>query len=1065
MAENLSKTYEIDKGSYNLFDNITRLMKHATLKDSRTLDSYENALSIKFSNYLIKYFEYGLSSKDIANLLMDVNSYNKRMEEFWKDENILERVYGYKGGKFLGNSLATKLADKYVDTVISTLKQSLKYPEDITVSFDPALVKMIRDNAFLLIDESSPASLNFGITDNSFNAFKYHVDDTEPKMVNITTTVNENDPEFNTDGINTEFKKTAQEYENALKSRESIQVFASSEAGANVVKNAASSTEMTLADGGFPYCFFDLRGIKFTKEDFGLTGNEGLSEEFSEFLKTFGINELNQERSNAEYNYELNSICIMYKEFNPEYRRILDQDYCEVGFEFVKLKAIDIKRNESFTASIEQLVRNTEDAKGLVIKSGYSSNKFRYLRGNPYTARRANESSLIAYYYGDNYAELSNGYGTYQYQVKEARKFADIFEETRQYYYTVLLNKAFINEKDYPLFERFFITAVSIMRMIDSKVSTSKDIDEFDRTDVNNFLTSFGLKNFTTSATRDEFMNQEQYLKRIIKNYGALKQQKGSRDVIDTILNIFNYGDRSVDVNKYMLYESEFEKAPEEIKNKDVAKTSKVKLIKKSNNEDVKYKLPKNAKKSIKFIEAKYDTENSTNNIEKAALTSSESYESFLNGTDKYWDPVKVPEETVSQLNISTAETKYLSLKVTEDSYKIYIRSRYLLSLVDYFDYVFNNYYNEPDHKNETNKTAASNIVYSVGDGTLDDIMEISLLDMFKVIKYLFKEFLKTYGANIPIPSGTYYGINKANAYTDFKDHVDYIAEDYLYSGIAADDIRNKFYTNNTTLFKVIDGKYTIPEDTYIQFNDLRTSYGDESQTLDDMISRSFDYISPGYICGRYTGDNAKAAFDEVLENALEFPMNYMTGEFIKTSDNYDFNRRFEVCVSKLFERYYTCGEDPLAINGDLDDDLVGKFGAFLENNSEGYFTVSENKLIGNVESHRVEGQKTIPELISAFASVFNSAYSSDKYPKLGFSIDSNQNKEVAFISSAVSQFISYTAQLRDASFNKSVRSEFENASVSDGIIKKTIKQSKNDSVFYDEHAWFTTRQGGRYGE
>lgn len=1080
MAENLSKTYEIDKGSYNLFDNITRLMKHATLKDSRTLDSYENALSIKFSNYLIKYFEYGLSPKDIANLLMDINNYNKEIAtKFWTDDVILERVYGYKKyedkygniiGKFLSNSLATKLADTYADTVISALKQSLKYPEDITVSFDPNLVKMIRDNAFLLIDESSPASLNFGITDNSFNEFQYHVIiDNESKTVNVTTKKNEKDPSFEltnadkTDGINIEFKKTAQEYENALKSRESIQVFASSNVGANVVKNAASSTEMTLADGGFPYCFFDLRGIKFTKEDFGLTGNEALSQEF---LDAFGITPYGTERTNAEYNYELNSICIMYKEFNPEYRRILDQDYCEVGFEFVKNKAIDIKRNESFTASIEQLVRNTEDAKGLVIKSGYSSNKFRYLRGNPYTARRANESSLIAYYYGDNYAELSNGYGTYQYQVKEARKFADIFEETRQYYYTVLLNKAFINEKDYPLFERFFITAVSIMRMIDSKVSTSKDIDEFDRTDVNNFLTSFGLKNFTTSATRDEFMNQEQYLKRIIKNYGALKQQKGSRDVIDTILNIFNYGDRSVDVNKYMLYESEFEKAPEEIKNKDAAKTKKSKLLKKSNSEDAdkKYKLPKNSKKSIKFIEAKYDTENSTNNIEKAALTSSESYDSFLNGTDKYWDPVKVPEETVSQLNISTAETKYLSLKVTEDSYKIYIRSRYLLSLVDYFDYVFNNYYNEPDHKNEANKTAASNIVYSVGDGTLDDIMEISLLDMFKVIKYLFNEFLKTYNANITISSGTYYGINKVNAYTDFKEHKNYIAENYLYSGIAADDIRNKFYTNNTTLFKVVDGKYTIPEDTYIQFNDLRTSYDDESQTLDDMISRSFDYISPGYICGKYA-DNAKAVFDEVLENALEFPMNYMTGEFIKTSDNYDFNRRFEVCVSKLFERYYTCGEDPLAINGDLDDDLVGKFGAFLENNSEGYFTVSGNKLIGNVESHRVEGQKTIPELINAFASVFNSAYSSDKYPKLGFSIDNNQNKEVAFISSAVSQFISYTAQLRDASFNKSVRSEFENASVSDGIIKKTIKQSKSDSVFYDERAWFTTRQGGRYGE
>ena len=148
MAENLSKTYEIDKGSYNLFDNITRLMKHATLKDSRTLDSYENALSIKFSNYLIKYFEYGLSSKDIANLLMDVNSYNKNIAEFWKDENILERVYGYKGGKFLSNSLAVKIADAYIDKIISELKTALGYADDKTVSFNATRGKVIRNNAF-----------------------------------------------------------------------------------------------------------------------------------------------------------------------------------------------------------------------------------------------------------------------------------------------------------------------------------------------------------------------------------------------------------------------------------------------------------------------------------------------------------------------------------------------------------------------------------------------------------------------------------------------------------------------------------------------------------------------------------------------------------------------------------------------------------------------------------------------------------------------------------------------------------------------------------------------------
>lgn len=1040
MAENLSKTYEIDKGSYNLFDNITRLMKHATLKDSRTLDSYENALSIKFSAYLIKYFEYGLSAKDIANLLIDVNNYNNKISDFWTTSTILERVYGYKNGKFLNNSLAAKIADAYVEKIISELKKALKYADDITVSFNATLGEAVRNNAFRVIESSSTGGLNFGITANEFNEFYYSATlDEKSKTATIAEATDENNHTCDVSSINTDFESTTKEYENILKNRESIQVFKSSEASANVVKNAASSTEMTLADGGFPYCFFDLRGIKFTREDFGLTGNEALPSELSD---AFGITTWNQERTNAEYNYVLNSICIMYKEFNPEYRRILDQDYCEVGFEFVKTKAIDIKRNESFNASIEQLVRKTEDAKGLVIKSGYSSNKFRYLRGNPYTARRANESALIAYYYGDNYSELSNGYGTYQYQVKEARKFADIFEETRQYYYTVLLNKSFINEKDYPLFERFFITSVAIMRMIDSKVSTSKDIDEFDRTDVNNFLTSFGLKNFTTSATRDEFMNQEQYLKRIIKNYGSLKQQKGSRDVIDTILNIFNYGDKSVDVNKYMIYESEFEKAPEEIKDNNTTGSDK----------PARFKLPKKNKKSVRFIEAKYDTENSTNNIEKAASTSSESYDNFLNNTDKYWSPEKVPEDTVSALNISTAETKYLSLKVTEDAYKIYIRSRYLLSLVNYFEYVFNNYYTD-----ETNKAAVKNISYDVGDSTLDDIMEISLLELFEVVKYLFKEFLKAYSADVA-STGSYYGINKANAFNDFKTHADYVVTSTspLYNGIV-DNKTNKFYTKNTKLFQVVDKKYTIPEDTYIQFNDLRSTYDDESQTLDDMISRSFDYISPAYVCGKYTGDNEKGIFSEVLENALEFPMNYMTGEFIKTSENYDFNRRFEVCVSKLFERYYTCNEDPLE-TGDLSTDLVSKFGDFIANHSDGYFTKNNDNTLTTNEAYKAEGQKAIPEIINAFATVFNNAYSAEKYPKLWFSIDSNQNKEVAFISSAVSQFISYTAQLRDASFNKSIRSEFENASLSDGIIQRSIKQAKSDSVFYDERAWFNLK-------
>ena len=139
--------------------------------------------------------------------------------------------------------------------------------------------------------------------------------------------------------------------------------------------------------------------------------------------------------------------------------------------------------------------------------------------GNMYIARSLNESDIIGYYVGDSTTstEFIHNYGQFDYQKMEIYNFLAIYKSTRDYYYKVLLNKSFIQEDEYMLFEKLFISFVAIERFLNSKIENLRDPDFFNATDIYNFLESYGLG--VLNAERYNFVIGGKDYKLNINNY------------------------------------------------------------------------------------------------------------------------------------------------------------------------------------------------------------------------------------------------------------------------------------------------------------------------------------------------------------------------------------------------------------------------------------------------------------------------------------------------------------------------------------------------------------------
>jgi len=321
-------------------------------------------------------------------------------------------------------------------------------------------------------------------------------------------------------------------------------------------KKSASLLEISNTQAGDQLIFIDVKGVDFSSYT--------TTAQITELRSIFLINDNSKivgilpQTEGSPLNNKL-TYTVIYKELNPVLRSLCLSDVQEYKFSrlfkdynYDKIAILETNRveNISYLASLNNLYKSYEETEEVFEIE--TSLRYKYLFSNMYMSRISDESDIIGYYVGDN-SELSsftNNYGFYDYQKIEIQKFLEIYKITRDYYYKVLLNKSFIQDDTYFLYEKLYIAWVAIERFLTSKIENLKDLDMLNDTDIYNFLESYGLG---VLNQYDFFLGSKDYKVNIIKNFTNLNKLKGSKDVIDLLARMFDVGDVLVNINKFLL--------------------------------------------------------------------------------------------------------------------------------------------------------------------------------------------------------------------------------------------------------------------------------------------------------------------------------------------------------------------------------------------------------------------------------------------------------------------------------------------------------------------------------
>jgi hypothetical protein len=324
-------------------------------------------------------------------------------------------------------------------------------------------------------------------------------------------------------------------------------------------KIKASDIEITYTQSGEQITFIDVKGIEFIGAE--LTEARNL---FDSSLAPAVIEDGQIVTAAKKLTYT-----ILYKELNPTLREELlwdPQDFVMARIILQNLKEEIFQANRlgvSFSLDINDVFRNYIERDRLFLLD-QSFFRYRYFYGNIAEARRANESDIIGYYIGDSTenSDFLNNYGQFEFQRNEIANFLDIYKVTRDYYYKVLLNKSFIAEDEYKLYEKLFISFFAIERFLNSKIDNIRNIDFFNSRDIFNFLESYGLGVLNSF---NFFLNSKDYKLNIIRYFNELVRLKGSKDVISILLKIFDIQDTDIDIKKFFLLDNVEKGSPTEI--------------------------------------------------------------------------------------------------------------------------------------------------------------------------------------------------------------------------------------------------------------------------------------------------------------------------------------------------------------------------------------------------------------------------------------------------------------------------------------------------------------------
>ncbi len=323
-------------------------------------------------------------------------------------------------------------------------------------------------------------------------------------------------------------------------------------------KLSALPSEISSAQAQNQILIIDARNVDFSTDATALAAAElAFGSEVGDLVT---IEEATEE-SEAVVDYNKVTYTVIYKELNQALRPLLQsevQDYVlsrmveDLGVS--SLLQVD-GNGVSYDEAIENLFRAHRDSQEL-FKLGPDLSRYRFFYGNGYNARRFAESEIIGYYIGNSTSEsaFTNNYGRYDYQRAEIRSFLDTYRTTRDYYYRVLLNKSFIQDSAYPVYEKLFIAWAAIERFLSSKIDNLRDPDLFNDTDIFNFLESYGLG--VLNQYDFSLPNGRNYKTNIIKYFNQLIRLKGSKDVIPLLARVFDVDDATLEVKKFLLVDA-----------------------------------------------------------------------------------------------------------------------------------------------------------------------------------------------------------------------------------------------------------------------------------------------------------------------------------------------------------------------------------------------------------------------------------------------------------------------------------------------------------------------------
>lgn len=824
-------------------------------------------------------------------------------------------------------------------------------------------------------------------------------------------------------------------------------------------KRSASDTERSLAENGEPLIIFDIK--IFNENIFTTEEDQKYVEEINKLTDKKIIDDFGDEIDDG---YDV-AFQLLYKELNVAYRDVIESDIVDLAsammWENIELNFIE--RKNSIVRSIGSAVRNIPD--NYFITDIYDDNEdiigttklFKYRYTNPYMCRRGAESELIVYYSGDNY--ISNGYGQYSYQKSEISQFIGIFKETREYFYRVLLNEAFVHEEEYSAYEKTFLTFLAVMRFMDAKLDTIRDIETFTRDDIENFLTTFGLGSLAKILDVSVFLNSEAYSKALIRRYIELMQNKGSREVINVLQEVFSLNTTELVIYKNIL-----------VGEKNIDESIKL-------EGDGIYKVKDPESKTYKFIKVDYDTTNQLQTIIENVKNSLAL--NITTASDKYWDSENTPDELLEELGLNTSSTKYIIPEVSNEFALAYVNTRILFEIVDF---IFKNAVGNPEGSlNDDGKIANMTIELSNDYGVY---ASGSALDIINSLRYLWYRYMDLNNIkNID------YTTNGNNSYYHIRADVHKIpieVEDSVGNGIDSLILRRLY----EYLIQISDTDTCVKKDGYLYLSDIYTiKYSENDTDSNAIILRDgiIDLILSGCDINNVKKDEVKQYllsispiilysktkdmsfyYNKDGDTSKYFNGSLLTGTIIPSvltgsslvyglisGEVYKSNLPAEIVHLLTFLYNYIFFSKGSISEMTMDTQRKDAGSAFeIENNEVYDGSIPYNDFVDSNNFYCFTSAlcniNDIEEVKNGIITVCVDLIEICKGITFNLNLAAKDDVMISFLKTAIEYFISYTTEILNFSYRNTYKSYLDSSNVNDRLLT-TVTYKDVDSFYYDE--------------